>query len=185
MQWQIDPTHTSVEFAVRHLGISTVRGYFTKLSGTIETTGEGRLESMEATIDAGSIDTRQEERDAHLRSADFLDAARHPVIVFRSTSVTAQEKGRYLVRGNLTIRGVTQRVNLEVEITEPINDPWGNVRAAATGEGRLNRKDWGLTWNQVLEFGRLLVGDEARFWIEVEAVAKTPVAGSKRSVSFA
>jgi len=176
MQWQIDPVHTSVEFAVRHLGISTVRGYFRKLSGTIETTGDGRLESVEATIDAGSIDTREEKRDAHLRSADFLDASRYPAIVFRSTSVTAQEHGRYLVRGDLALRGVTRPVDLELDLSEPIKDPWGNARAGATGQGRLNRKDWGLTWNQVLEFGGLAVGDEVRFWLEVEAVAKTSVA---------
>lgn len=175
MQWEIDPAHSSVDFAVRHLGISTVRGYFTKLSGSIEATGDGHLESVEATIDAGSIDTREEERDAHLRSADFLDAARHPAVGFRSTSVTAQEERRYLVRGDLTLRGETRPVNLEVVITEPIKDPWGKVRAAATGEGRLNRKDWGLTWNQVWEFGRLLFGEEVRFRLEIEAVAETPV----------
>ena len=176
MQWQVDPAHTSVDFAVRHLGISTIRGHFTKLSGTIETTDDGRLQSLEAAIGTGSIDTREEERNAHLRSADFLDAARNPAIVFRSTSVTLQEERHYSVRGDLTLHGETHPVELELEVTEPIKDPWGNIRAAATGEGRLNRENWGLTWNQVSDFGRRLFGDEVRFRLEVEAVAKPPVA---------
>ncbi len=176
MQWQIDPGHTSVDFAVRHLGISTVRGHFTRLSGIIEATDDGALTSVEVTIDPASIDTREEKRDDHLRSPDFLDAARHPALTFRSTTITPKENGRYDVKGTLTIRGTSQPVHFEVEVTKPIKDPWGNLRAAATGEGKLDRKEWGLTWNLPLEFGGLVVGEEVRFRIEVEAVAKTPVA---------
>ncbi len=175
MQWQIDPAHTSLDFAVRHLTISTVRGVFNKLSGTIEATDDGVLTSVEATIDAASIHTREQQRDDHLRSPDFLDAARYPTLTFRSTAVTAQGKGRYLVQGDLTVRGQTRPVSFELEVTAPIKDPWGNLRAAASGEGRFNRKDWGLTWNQMLEFGGLAVGEEVRFRLEVEAVAKTAV----------
>lgn len=176
MQWQIDSAHTSLDFAVRHLGISTVRGHFTKLTGTIEATDAGALTSVDVAIDPASIDTREQKRDDHLRSADFLDAARYPTLTFRSTGVTSRGKGRYLVHGNLTLRGQTRPVSFEVEVTDPIKDPWGNLRAAATGEGKLNRKDWGLTWNQVLEFGALTVGEEVRFRVEAEAVARTPVA---------
>jgi len=174
MQWQIDPAHTSLDFAVRHLGISTVRGHFTKLSGSIEATSDGLLKGVDVTIDAASIDTREPQRDTHLRSPDFLDVARYPVLTFRSTAVTPQGKGRYLVQGDLSLHGETRPVTFEVDVAAPITDPWGNLRAAATGEGRLNRKDWGLTWNQVLELGALVVGEEVRFRVEVEAVAKTP-----------
>lgn len=176
MEWQIDPSHTSVDFAVRHLGISTVRGHFTRLSGVIEATDEGALRSVEVTIDPTSVDTREQKRDDHLRSPDFLDAVRYPALTFRSTAIAPKENGRYDVKGNLTIRGTSRPVSFEVEVTNPIKDPWGNLRAAATGEGKLNRREWGLTWNQALEFGALMVGDEVRFRIEVEAVARTPVA---------
>jgi polyisoprenoid-binding protein YceI len=176
MRWQIDPSHTSVDFAVRHLGISTVRGVFNDLSGTLEATDEGVLTSVEVTIDAASIHTRDQKRDDHLRSPDFLDAARYATLTFRSTSVTAQGTGKYLVKGDLTVRGQTRPMSFDVEVSAPITDPWGNVRAAATAEGKLNRRDWGLTWNQTLEFGALVVGDEVRFRLEVEAVAKTPAA---------
>jgi len=175
MQWQIDPAHTSVDFAVRHLGISTVRGHFTRLSGVIEATDDETLRSVEVTIDPASIDTREQKRDDHLRSADFLDVARYPALVFRSTAITPKENGRYDVKGTLTIRGTSRPVSFELAVTKPIKDPWGNLRAAATGEGKLDRTEWGLTWNQTLEFGALLVGEEVRFRIEAEAVAKTPV----------
>lgn len=171
MDWAIDPSHTSVEFAVRHLGISTVRGRFKRVSGTIRAEEHGALKSIEATIDASSIDTGEPKRDAHLRSADFLDAENSPALTFRSTSIMPQTDGRYLVDGTLTIRHETRPVSLQVEITTPMKDPWGNVRAGAVASGTLNRKDWGLNWNQVLELGALLVGEEVRFTLDVEAVA--------------
>lgn len=176
MQWQIDSAHTSLDFAVRHMGISTVRGVFKKLSGTIQATDDGVLSSVDVTVDPTSIDTREQQRDDHLRSPDFLDVAQYPTLTFRSTAVTSQGKGRYLVNGDLTLRGQTRPLSFEFDVTAPITDPWGNLRAAATGEGKLNRKDWGLTYNQVLEFGGVVVGEEVRFRLEVEAVAKTPVA---------
>ncbi len=176
MQWQIDPAHTSLDFAVRHMGISTVRGHFTKLSGVIEATDDGTLRSVEVTVDPASIDTREQKRDDHLRSPDFLDVASHSALTFRSTAIIPKENGRYDVKGELTIRGTSRPVSFEIEVTGPIKDPFGNLRAAATGEGRLNRKEWGLTWNQTLEFGALMVGEEVRFRVEVEAVARTPVA---------
>ena len=176
MQWQIDPAHTSLDFAVRHLGISTVRGHITKLSGAIDATDDGVPTSIEILIDSASIDTRDQKRDDHLRSPDFLDAARYPTLTFRSTGINARGRGRYLVQGDLILRGQRRPASFEVEVTDPIKDPWGNLRAAGTGEGKLNRKDWGLTWNQVLEFGALAVGEEVRFRIEAEVVARTPVA---------
>jgi polyisoprenoid-binding protein YceI len=175
MPWAIDASHASVDFAVRHLGISTVRGKFTKISGTVEESADGAsLWGVDLTIDAGSIDTGEPQRDDHLRSPDFLDAARYPTIAFRSTRVTPQGAGRYLVTGDLSMRGATHPLTLEVETSSPITDPWGNTRAAASGAGKLNRKEWGLTWNKILELGALAVGDEVRFTFDAEAVAATP-----------
>lgn len=176
MQWMIDPSHTSVEFAVRHMGIATVRGRFRKVGGAIQVSGAGTLEAIEASIDPASIDTAESNRDAHLRSPDFFDAERYPALHFRSTKVEPTSDGRYRVEGALTIRDSTRPVSLEVEVTPPINDPFGNVRAAATATGKLNRKDWGLTWNQVLELGALLVGEEVKLTIDVEAFRPIAVA---------
>ena len=171
MQWKIDLSHTSLHFAVRHLGISTVRGRFTKVAGALETAQGNTLTSIEATIDAASIETGEPQRDAHLRSPDFLDAARYPEITFKSTSIETLGGGVYKVTGDLTMRGETRPVTLEVETASPINDPWGNLRAGATVTGKLNRKNWGLAWNQVTELGALIVGEEVRFTLDVEAVA--------------
>jgi len=171
MDWAIDQSHSNLGFAVRHMAISTVRGRFKRLSGTIRAEENGTLKSIEATIDASSIDTGDPKRDAHLRSADFFDAENSPALTFRSTSIMPQTDGRYLVNGTLTIREETRPVSLQVEVTTPMKDPWGNVRAGAVASGTLNRKDWGLNWNQMLEFGALLVGEEVRFNLDIEAVA--------------
>lgn len=176
MKWAIDPTHTSVEFSVKHLGIATVRGRFKKVTGVVEATEDGRLEAVEASIDASSIDTGEPRRDAHLRSADFLHADVHPALRFRSTSVKPQGAAGYIVDGALTIRDETRPVSLQVEVARPVKDPWGNRHAGASITGTLNRKDWGLNWNQVLEFGALLVGEEVRFNVDVEAVAQVAAA---------
>jgi len=176
MNWAIDQSHSNLDFAVRHMAISTVRGRFKKFSGTIRAEEDGTLKSIEATIDASSIDTGEPKRDAHLRSADFFDAENSPALTFRSTSVTPQGGNRYSVNGTLTMRDKTKPVSLQVEITTPMKDPWGNVRAGAVASGTLNRKDWGLNWNQVLELGALLVGEEVRFNLDVEAVALVAVA---------
>ncbi len=178
MQWKIDPSHTGVEFAVKHMGITTVRGRFKGVSGSLETTDDGRLMSIEAVIDAGSIETAEPQRDAHLRSPDFLDAEKYPSLTFRSTDIKPLDAGdaRYLVSGALTIRGQARPMTFEVETTKPMTDPWGNLRAGASASGKLNRKEWGLTWNQILELGALLVGEEVRFTLDVEAVAPVAVA---------
>jgi len=173
-KWSIDPSHTGLEFAVRHLGISTVRGRFKKLGGTIDTAEDGTLKSVQVTVDPASIDTGDPKRDEHLRSADFFDVERYPEMTFQSTAVRSQGNGRYAVSGDLHIHGQTRPLTFEVDTTSPVTDPWGNLRAAASGTGKINRKDWGLTWNQTLEFGALLVGEDVKFTLEVEAVAATP-----------
>ncbi len=172
MKWSFDPSHTSLTFAVKHLGIFTVRGQFTKVSGTSETDEGGRLTSIEATIDAGSIHTGEPNRDAHLRSPDFLHAEQHPTLTFSSRAVEALGVNRYRVTGDLTIRDQTRPVSFEAETTGAMTDPWGNQRAGATASATINRKDWGLTWNQVLELGALAVGEEIKFNLDVEAVAQ-------------
>lgn len=170
MTWTIDPSHTTVEFAVRHMGLATVKGRFKQVSGTLQTSEDGRLQAIQATIASSSIDTGEPQRDAHLRSPDFLDAEGYPTITFTSTAIEPLGDRKYRIHGDLTIRGTTRPVTFEAEVTEPVTDPWGFRRAAATASGTLNRRDWNLTWNQILEFGALLVGEDVRFTLEVEAV---------------
>ena len=170
MRWNLDTTHAEVEFAVRHLMISTVKGHFRTFSGTGTTNPDGALKSVAMSIDVASIDTNAPPRDEHLRSADFLDAANHPHITFTSTSVT-QKGADVTIVGKLTIRGATRPVTLTGEYTAPTKDPWGNPRAALAVSGKINRKDWGLTWNQLLEAGGVAVSEEVKLSVEVEAVA--------------
>ena len=177
MRWNLDPTHTSVEFAVRHMMIATVRGTIGLKEGYVETDETGKPIRVEARLDAASIHTGVADRDNHLRSPDFLDVANHPEIVFRSEKITPLGEGRYRVEGEVTIRGVTRPLAFEVETHGPAKDPWGNERIAAHFEGKLNRKDFGLTWNMPQETGGLLVGEEVRFSVDTEAVkAKEAVA---------
>jgi polyisoprenoid-binding protein YceI len=176
MLWKIDPTHTEIGFSVRHLGISNVRGRFEKFEGTVETDTSGSPTSISVSIDASSIDTNVADRDKHLRSPDFLDAASHPTITYQSRRVTKRGEREFDVFGDLTIRGVTRTVTFRVETEAPLKDPWGNRRIAATAVGKLTRKEFGLVWNQVLETGGLLVGDEVRFNLEVELLEAAPVA---------
>ncbi|HYM90914.1 MAG TPA: YceI family protein [bacterium] len=176
MRWTIDPVHSSIEFAILHMSISKIRGRFRKLRGVIETSDDGVLQTINLMIEAGSIDTGDSRRDAHLISPDFLDAAQHPSLVFRSTKVDALGNGRYRVGGTTTIRGRTRPMTIEVATTNPVTDAEGNRRAGARAEGRLSRMDWGLTWNSPLPWGGLLVGDTVWFTIDVEAVAFATVA---------
>lgn len=174
MTWNLDPSHTSIAFAVRHMGFATVRGTLKVISGSIELDEKGAPRAIQAVIDATSITTHDANRDAHLRSADFLNADAHPEIVFKSGKIEPRGD-KYLAHGELSIRGASKPVALELETSEALIDPWGNRRVAGSASGKLNRKDWGLTWNQILEAGALLVGEEVRFTIDAEAVA--PVAG--------
>lgn len=169
--YQIDLTHSSVHFSVRHMMLSNVRGEFTKFSGSATVDLENPANSfLEATIESASISTRDSNRDTHLKSADFLEVDKFPTITFRSKQIEMRN-GSALVHGELTIHGVTRPVTLDVEgPTEEVRDPWGKQRVAASATATLNRKDFGLTYNAALETGGVLVGEEVKVVIDVEAV---------------
>ncbi|MBI2964719.1 MAG: polyisoprenoid-binding protein [Chloroflexi bacterium] len=170
-RWTFDPAHSSAEFSVKHMVISTVRGRFSKVDVDIDFDEQQPERShLATTIDVASIDTRESKRDDHLRSADFFDAANFPRITFESTRVTRTGDGRYALEGNLTIKGITRPVTLDAELTGFGKDPWGNRRAGFSATTRVNRKDFGLTWNVALETGGLLVGEEVRISIDGELV---------------
>lgn len=166
--WSIDPTHTDVAFAVRHMGLSTVRGRFDAVAGTVATDENGAPADVRVEIETASIVTGTADRDAHLRSADFFDADAHPAITFQSREVRRKGDGRYDVVGDLTMHGRTREIVLDTEVGEPIQDPFGLTRRAASASAKINRKDWGLTWNQVLEAGALLVSEEVRITLDVQ-----------------
>lgn len=169
MKWNIDPTHSQVQFSVRHMGLSTVRGSFGQLSGTISEEN-GTVQGAEADIDIASITTNQQGRDDHLRSADFFDVATYPTAHFKL--LKANRDGDDLtVTGDLSIRGISKPVTLKGEVAGPAKDPWGNTRVSATVEGKISRKEWGLVWNQTLETGGLLVSDDVKLAIDLQAVA--------------
>jgi polyisoprenoid-binding protein YceI len=172
--WSIDPVHSNVEFAVRHLMIATVKGRFTDVKGTVVTDeADPKANSVEVTIGAASIDTREPQRDAHLRSADFFDVDVHPTIGFRSTSLIDVSPDDFRLAGNLTIHGVTRPVVLDTISEGRTRDPWGGERAGFSATGKIKRSDFGLVWNQVLEAGGFAVGDEVKLSIDVELVKKT------------
>ncbi len=170
MQWNLDTTHSEVGFAVKHLMISTVRGRFKSVAGSGETNPDGTLKSVAMTIDAASIDTNVGQRDDHLRSPDFFDAAQFPQLTFTSTAIE-QQGSDVTVTGVLAMKGVSKPVTLTGEFTAPTKDPWGNPRAALEVSGKLNRKDWGLGWNQALEAGGVVVSEEVKLSIAAQAVA--------------
>lgn len=175
--WKIDPDHTVVEFAVKHMMISTVKGRFGSISGTIELDDEDiTRSSVSVDIDAASVDTRAEQRDAHLRSADFFDVENHPKITFRSTRVERAGDDRLRVIGDLTIRGVTKEVVLDTVDLGRGKDPWGGERAAFEATTSVNREEFGLTWNTALEAGGVLVGPTVKITLEVQAIKGEPVA---------
>jgi polyisoprenoid-binding protein YceI len=169
--WQVDGAHSAVNLTVRHMVISKVRGRFTRWSAqlALDTTDLARS-SVEVEIDAASIDTGVADRDAHLRSPDFLDAQKYPTLRYRSRRVEASAKDHLRVVGDLTIRDVTREVVLDVEYGGQGKDPWGNLRTGFTASASLNRKDFGLTWNQALETGGVLVADRVDVEIELQAV---------------
>lgn len=169
--WNLDATHTSVGFSVKHLMISTVRGHFSDITGTV-ITGDSDLANakVDVRIATGSVDTRAEQRDAHLRSADFFDAEAFPEITFTSKRVEKGGKADFRLVGDLTIRGITREIALDVADEGRGTDPWGGSRAAFSLRGKLNRNDFGLTWNQALEAGGVLVSDEVKIEAEVQFV---------------
>ena len=171
--WNVDPTHTNVEFAVRHMMISTVKGRFADVKGTVDADeADPTRSSVRVEIGAASIDTRAEQRDAHLRSADFLDAERYATITFVSKRIERVGQRLRLI-GDVTIRGVTRELALTVELEGRGRDPWGNERAGFHAAGTLDRKDFGLTWNQALETGGILVGDEVKISVDAELVKQS------------
>jgi polyisoprenoid-binding protein YceI len=169
--WQIDPAHTEVGFAVKHMMIATVKGRFADVSGTITLDDDDATRSSVAVaISAASIDTRQEQRDQHLRSADFFDVEHYPELTFKSRRVEALENGRLRITGDLTIRGTTREVVLEATEEGRGQDPWGKERVGFSATTTIDRRDFGLTWNNALETGGVLVGNDVRISLDVEAV---------------
>ncbi len=178
--WNIDPAHSNAQFTVRHLMISNVKGEFTRVGGRVlfDPNNPESL-SAEATIDVSTINTREPDRDNHLKSPDFFDVAKYPTLTFKSKRALAGSDG-LKVTGDLTIHGVTREVTLDVEgPTPPVKDPWGFTRVGASATAKINRKDFGLIWNQALETGGVLVGDDVRITLDVELVAEQPAAGGK------
>ncbi len=169
---QIDPTHTSVEFGVKHMMISTVRGSFKDVSGSITV---GDRPAVEVTIPVATIDTGVAQRDEHLRSADFFDAANFPAMTFTGTLVDGDIATGGTLAGDLTIRGVTRPVTLSVEANGEGKDPWGNTRLGFTATGTIDRTTFGLTWNQALETGGILVSEKVKLMIDVQVVKPAEV----------
>jgi len=169
--WDLDTSHSTIGFSVRHLVIAKVRGQFSRWTGTI-TTDEARPENslVEVNIEAGSIDTHEAKRDGHLRSADFLNTDQYPAITFASTKVESAGASQLRLTGDLTIAGVTKPVTLEVEVLGRAKDPWGGERAVFAAKTAIDRTAFGLTWNQALEAGGVLVGDEVTIELEVSLI---------------
>ena len=179
-KYTIDPSHSRIEFSAKHLMVSTVRGHFTEYAGEVQladdadpTTAQGRFTFQAASLDSGNAD-----RDAHLRSDDFLGADRYPELTFETSRVEKTGDSTYKVTGDLTIRETTRPVTLEVEVEGEVVDPWGNQRVGITARGKINRKDWGLNWNMALEAGGVLVSDNVNLSAEVALVRKAAVAAT-------
>ena len=169
--YRIDPDHASAQFKVRHLMVASVRGELGEVTGEVQLDlADLSRSSVTARIDVTALSTRNADRDTHLRSADFLDAANHPALTFRSTGVRRVKGGELAVDGELTIRGTTRPVSLAVELSDEIKDPWGNAKRGVTATARLDRREFGLTWNAALETGGVVVGDHVDVTIEAELV---------------
>ena len=170
--WKLDPAHSSAEFKVKHMMISNVKGRFSGLNGTLlEHATDASLSSIEATVDVSTVNTHDAQRDGHLKSADFFDAEKYPAMSFESTQVVRKGEEEYAVTGDLTIHGVTKPVTFEVEgPSAPAKDPWGNTRIGLSATTKINRKDFGLTWNATLETGGFLVGEDVHVTLDLEFI---------------
>jgi polyisoprenoid-binding protein YceI len=170
--WNLDAAHSVAEFKVKHMMISNVKGQFAKVTGVLQLDEQDVTNSkVEASIDAASLNTRDDQRDTHLKSADFFHIEQHPTLSFKSTRVKRIGDGELSVSGDLTIRGVTRNVEFTIEgPTPPAKDPWGNTRLGLSATTKINRKDYGLTWNAALETGGILVGDEVTITLDVQFV---------------
>lgn len=171
-RYEIDSAHSSLQFSVRHLMVSNVRGTFTGVKGTVlHDVANPSASSVEATIDVNTVNTHDAQRDTHLKSPDFFDVATYPTIAFRSTKVEKKSDDQFAVTGDLTIHGVTKPVILDVtEVSEQTKDPWGNARIGASMKTKLKRSEFGLTWNAALETGGLMIGDDVKLDFEIELV---------------
>lgn len=172
--YQLDPVHSSIQFKIRHLTVSNVTGTFNKIKGSATMEGEDPSTlKVDVTIEAASVDTGNEKRDQHLRTPDFLDVAKYPTITFVSKKVMKGDPGKLKVTGDLTIHGVTREITVDLEgPTSEVKDPWGGFRRGATGTTRIDRRDFGITWNTALDSGGMLVGNEVTIYVEVEWVKK-------------
>jgi polyisoprenoid-binding protein YceI len=172
--WQMDPDHSSFQFKIRHLTVSNVKGDFNKSRGVVTIDDQNITNlKVEVFIDAASVNTGHAQRDGHLRGPDFFDVTKYPTITFVSKKVIKADTDRLKVVGDLTIHGVTREITVDVEGPTPeVKDPWGNFRRGATATTKINRRDFGLTWNKVLDTGGLVVGEEVNIYVEVELVRK-------------
>lgn len=167
--WTVDPSHSSVEFQVKHMGIATVKGFFSDFEGSLEVSEDGTI-SAAGSVKAASLNTRSQQRDEHLRSPDFFDAEKYPELGFQSTSVQQLDEESYRIVGDLTIRGVTSEVEFHAVTQGVDQDPWGNTRVGLEVAGELSREDFGLSWNQALESGGVLVGKKVKILLDLSAV---------------
>ena len=173
--WQIDPAHTEVEFSVRHLMISNVKGRFGKVAGSVVYDQLAKqLASLEVEIETASVDTRVEQRDQHLRSADFFDVEKHPKMTFKGRRIVGDVNDGFRLIGDLTIRGTTREIALDVALEGSGNDPWGNERRGYSATGKLDRRDFGLLWNQAIEAGGVAVGHDVKIVINTELMRPLP-----------
>ena len=168
--YQIDAAHSNVQFIVRHLMVANVRGTFTGVTGSVVyDPGKPADTTIDATIDVNTVNTRDAQRDTHLKSAEFFDAEKYPVMTFKSKSVGVSGAGEFRVTGHLTLHGVTKEITLTAEeVTGEVKDPWGNIKIGATVKGKLKRSDFGLTWNAALEAGGFMVGDDVKLELDLE-----------------
>jgi polyisoprenoid-binding protein YceI len=182
--WEIDSAHSAAQFAVKHMMVSTVRGEFSNVKGTINLDDKDPAKmSVEATVDATTVNTREPARDKHLKSPDFFDVAKYPAISFKSTSVKKKGASKFAVTGELTLHGVTKPATLDVDMAAEVKDPWGKVRRGAQATTKISRKDYGLAWNKALETGGVVVGDEINITLDIEATKQavaTPEAAAER-----
>lgn len=175
-KWSLDSMHSELGFKIKHLMISNVSGSFSKLDVQTETTAEDFSDArVVATVDVSSINTNNSQRDEHLRNADFFEAEKYPQIVFKSTKVTKVDSDSFILEGDLTIREITQPVKLSVEYNGIAKDPWGNLKAGFTVSGKINRKDFGITYNAAMETGGVLLGDEVKIHAEIQLVKQVEV----------
>jgi len=178
--WQLDTAHSSVTFSVRHMMVAKVRGRFTSFQAEIVSAEDPARSSVTATVDMASVDTNDAGRDEHLRNNDFFDVAHHPTMSFVSTGIEDAGDG-YLLRGDLTIKGVTRPVTFDLEVGGVGQDPWGNTKAGFTAEATINRKDFGMEYNAALETGGVLVGDKVSIVLDIEAALVTEPATAGRA----